>query len=116
MTAKQIASKNHVVKLSGEEREQLNGLIHAGKHRTRQLTKRPHPVKADAREVGEAWSDGQVATALDTSIDTDARTRQQLVEEGFEAVLLRKHSPRSARARIFDGAAEAKLRPLEEHW
>jgi hypothetical protein len=31
------------------------------------------------------------------------------VEEGFEAVLTRKHSPNSARKRIFDGAAEAKL-------
>jgi hypothetical protein len=31
------------------------------------------------------------------------------VEEGFEAVLTRKHSPASARPRIFDGAAEAKL-------
>jgi hypothetical protein len=38
-----------------------------------------------------------------------ARARQQLVEEGFEAVLVRKHSPASARTRIFDGAAEAKL-------
>jgi Homeodomain-like domain len=43
------------------------------------------------------------------SVDTVARTRQQLVEEGFEAVLTRKHSPASARQRIFDGAAEAKL-------
>ena len=47
--------------------------------------------------------------ALDTSTDTVARVRQQLVEEGFEAVLTRKHSPASARSRIFDGAAEAKL-------
>jgi hypothetical protein len=38
-----------------------------------------------------------------------ARTRQQLVEEGLAAVLIRKHSPASARPRIFDGAAEAKL-------
>ena len=29
-----------------------------------------------------------------------ARTRQQLVEEGFEAVLIREHSPASARPRI----------------
>ena len=46
--------------------------------------------------------------ALDTSIDTIARTRQQLVEGGLDAALTRKHS-RSARQRIFDGAAEAKL-------
>jgi DDE superfamily endonuclease len=31
------------------------------------------------------------------------------VEQGFGAVLVRKHSPASARPRIFDGAAEAKL-------
>jgi hypothetical protein len=31
------------------------------------------------------------------------------VEEGFDAVLTRKLSPASARQRIFDGAAEAKL-------
>ena len=40
---------------------------------------------------------------------TVARTRQQLVEEGFEAVLQRKYSPASAKPRIFDGASEAKL-------
>ena len=33
----------------------------------------------------------------------------QLVEEGFEAVLARKYNSNSARRRIFDGAAEAKL-------
>ena len=35
--------------------------------------------------------------------------RQQLVEEGVEGVLIPKRSPNSARARIFDGASEAKL-------
>ncbi len=49
------------------------------------------------------------AAALDTSIDTIARTRQKLVEEGLDAALTRKHSSNSARQRIFDGAAEAKL-------
>jgi Homeodomain-like domain len=32
-----------------------------------------------------------------------------LVEDGFDSVLTRKHSPNSARKRIFDGVAEAKL-------
>jgi hypothetical protein len=109
VTAKQIAVKKYVVRLSEEERERLNTLIHAGKHPARLLTKARILLKADAAEAGEAWSDSQIADALDTSIDTVARTRQQLVEEGFEAVLVGKHTPRSARARIFDGAAEAKL-------
>ncbi len=51
----------------------------------------------------------QIAAALDTSVTTVARTRQQLVEEGFESILTRKHSPASARKPIFDGASEAKL-------
>src|SRR3954453_13110457 len=51
----------------------------------------------------------QIAEALDTSIDTVARTRQRLLEGGVDAPLTRKHSPRSARKRVFDGVAEAKL-------
>jgi transposase len=97
------------VKLSDEERERLNALIHKGKHRAGQLVRARILLKADASEAGEGWSDSQIALALDTSIATVARTRQQLVEEGFDAVLTRKHSPASARRRIFDGAAEAKL-------
>jgi transposase len=80
-----------------------------GKHPARLLTRARILLKADTSEAGEGWSDSRIATALDISTDTVARTRQQLVEEGFEAVLTRKHSPASARPRIFDGAAEAKL-------
>jgi len=109
VTAKHVAVKKYVVKLSDEERERLNTLIHKGKHRAGQVVKARILLKADATEAGEGWSDSQIATALDISIGTVARTRQQLVEEGFEAVLTRKHSPASARKRIFDGAAEAKL-------
>jgi len=46
---------------------------------------------------------------METSVDTVARTRQRLVEEGLKAALIRRHSPNSARRRIFDGAAEARL-------
>ena len=109
MTAKQAAVKKYIVKLSEEERERLSTLIRTGKHRARQLMKARVLLKADTSEAGEGWSDSQIASALDTTVNTVARTRQRLVEEGFEAVLTHKHSPASARPRIFDGAAEAKL-------
>lgn len=109
VTAKQVVVKKYVVKLSDEERERLNTLIHTGKHRAGQLVKARILLKADASGSGEEWSDSEIAAALDTSVTTVARTRQQLVEEGVESVLTRKHSPASARQRIFDGAAEAKL-------
>jgi hypothetical protein len=107
--AKQPAVKKYIVKLSPDEREKLNALIQKGKAPVRQALKARILLKADASEVGEAWSDGKIAEALDTSIDTIARTRQQLVEGGIDAAPTRKQSPNSARKRIFDGAAEAKL-------
>jgi hypothetical protein len=59
--------------------------------------------------------DGATAGSLrrwTPSLVTVARVRQQLAEEGFEAVLTPKRSPASAKLRIFDGAAEAKLTAL----
>jgi transposase len=109
VAGKEIAVKKYVVQLSDEERERLNTLIHAGKHPARKLTRARILLKADSSAAGEGWSDSQIATALDSSVATVARIRQQLVEQGFEAVLTRQHSPASARPRIFDGAAEAKL-------
>jgi hypothetical protein len=109
VAAKEIAVKKYVVRLSAEERERLDTLTRSGKHPAQKLTKARILLKADAGEAGEAWSDSRIASALNTSLATVARTRQQLVDEGFEAVLTRKHSPASARPRIFDGATEAKL-------
>lgn len=107
MAEKPAAVKRYVVRLSAEERERLDRLIQTGKGPARQLLKARILLKADA--AGEGWSDSQIATALDTSTDTVARTRQRLVEAGLDAALTRRHSPASARRRIFDGAAEAKL-------
>jgi transposase len=109
VAATEIAVKKYVVRLSAGEREQLEALIRKGKRPAQILTKARILLKADVSEAGDGWSDSRIAEALDTSIATVERTRRQLVEEGFEAVLIRKYNPRCARPRIFDGAAEAKL-------
>ena len=109
MVGKEIAVKKYVVRLSGEEHAQLDELIRKGKRSAQLLTKARILLKADVSELGEGWSDSRIAAALDTSIATIERTRRQLVEEGFEAVLARKYNPSSAPPRIFDGVAEAKL-------
>jgi hypothetical protein len=75
VTAQQPSVKKYVVKLSEVERERLNGLIQKGKSPARQVLKARILLKADASEAGEGWSDGEIAVALDTSIDTIARTR-----------------------------------------
>ena len=109
MATKEVAVKKYVVRLSAEERAQLDDLIHAGKRPAQLLTKVRILLKADISSTGDGWSDSRIAEALDTSIANIERTRHQLVEEGFESVLTRKYNPNSARPRIFDGAAEAKL-------
>ena len=60
-------------------------------------------------EAGDGWSDGKIAEALDISVANVERARGRLVEEGFQAALTRECNPNSARPRIFDGAAQAKL-------
>jgi hypothetical protein len=106
---REIAVKKYVVRLSAQEREQLETMVRAGKTAAQIVTRARILLKADTSELGEAWSDCAIATALDTSVNNVARARQQLVEEGFEATLKRKYNPNSARPRIFDGEREAKL-------
>jgi hypothetical protein len=109
VAGKEIGVKKYVVRLSAAEREKLAALIRSGKRSAQLLTKARILMKADVSEAGESWSDSRIAEALDTSVANVERTRRQLVEEGFEAVLTRKYNPNSARPKIFDGAAEAKL-------
>ena len=109
MAGKEIAVKKYVVRLSSEERERLESLVRADKSPAQLLTKARILLKADVSEAGEGWSDSAISVALDTSINNIGRLRRRMVEEGLEAALKRKHNPNSARKRIFDGAAEAKL-------
>ena len=68
------------MKLGAAEREQLESLIRGGKHPAQRLTKARILLKADAGEAREGCSDSQIASALDSSLATMARTRQQPVE------------------------------------
>ena len=109
MATKEISVKKYVVRLSGEEREQLETLIRKGKSPAQRLLKARILLKADISEAGEGWSDSQIIRAVETSASMVYRVRKQLVEEGFEAVLSRKQRATPAVARIFDGEREAKL-------
>ena len=109
MAGKEISVKKYVVRLSSEEREQLETLIRKGKGPARRLLKARILLKADVSEAGSGWSDSKIIAALDTSASMIYRVRKQLVEEGFEVVLRRKQCNTPAVPRIFDGEREAKL-------
>ena len=96
MAGKEIGVKKYIVRLSAEEREHLSDFIRSGKRPAQLLTKARILLKADVSEEGEDWSDSRIAKALDTSVANIERTRRQLLEEGFEAVLTRKYKSSQA--------------------
>jgi transposase len=109
MAFKEIAVKKYVVRLSKDERDQLKQFIRKGKSSAKQQLKARILLKADVSKQGEGWSDNKIIKALNTSVSMVYRVRQQLVEEGFEAVLSRKQRATPAVPQIFDGEKEAKL-------
>ena len=107
MAAKVPSVKRYVVRLSAEERRELEAMVRKGKSPAQRLLKARILLKADVSEDGEGWSDSRIIEALDTSVSMVYRVRKQLVEEGLEAVLSRKPSAPAVR-RIFDGEKEAR--------
>ena len=109
MATKVPSVKRYVVRLSAEERGQLEAMIRRGKNPAQRLLKARILLKADASEDGEGWSDSRIVEALETSLSMVYRVRKQWVEEGLEAVLSRKAPAAPAVRRIFDGEKEARL-------
>ena len=101
--------KKYVVTLTADEREQLAGMIAAGKAAAQKRAHARILLKADAADGGPGWTDDRIAEAVEVSTATVERVRQRFVEDGFEAALARKAQARPSRERVLDGAAEAKL-------
>ena len=103
------AMKKYLVTLTPDEREQLAGMIAAGKAAAKTLAHARILLKADSADGGPAWADERIAEAVEVSTDTVARVRQRFVERGLEAALVRKKQDKPSRERVLDGAAEARL-------
>jgi len=101
--------KKYVVRLSSQEREHLSRLISSGKGPARLFTRARILLKADVGRHGPAWSDQKISEALEVTVQTVERVRQQLVEEGFEAVLTRHPYRQKVSRRKVDGEIEARL-------
>ena len=89
--------KKYIVRLSAEERDQLETMLGKGKHAARQLLKARILLKADISEAGEGWSDSRIVEAFDTATSTVERTRQRFVEGGVESlsgILCARHNRR----------------------
>src|SRR3954453_11088958 len=99
-------AKRYRVTLTAQEREALGGMISRGKADARKLARARVLLQADASDGGPNWTDAR-AEAVRVSVRTIERVRQRFVEEGLEAALLPRQSPR-VYARKLDGEQETK--------
>lgn len=98
----------YIVRLTETERQVLEELLSKGRHAATTLTRARILLKADESGAGPAWKDGEIVQALDTSLSTVHRVRQEFVESGLDAALYRRQST-GHRPRKLDGAQEARL-------
>lgn len=113
-----MPKKKYIVKLTPEERDDLQQMLSSGKERVRKLTRARVLLKAD-----KDWTDAAISQALDVGTATVERIRRRFVEEGLEAALNRRPSTREYE-RLLDGKAEAHLIALacsappegHKHW
>ena len=104
-----MANKKYLVELSVDERAHLSGLIKKGKSSAQSNLKARILLKADQGEAGEHWLDKNICSALNTNMSMVGRVREKCVNEGLEAVFLRKTRQSPPITPIFDGEAEARL-------
>lgn len=96
-----------VIRLTSEQRQSLEKLVHSGKHSAHTTRRARILLKADA-DGPDAWPDERIAAALDVCRMTVARTRQQFADEGLDATLHKKKAT-DRQYRKLDGQQEARL-------
>jgi hypothetical protein len=108
MRKEEMPAKIYKVTLTTEERTELTALVSRGTGNARRLRRARILLLADENQPEGAWKDADIAAALSAHARTIERTREKCVELGIEAAL--NHTrPKKTRAKVLDGAAEARL-------
>jgi len=102
------AVEKYVVRLTAEERAELEALIGPSRISAEKQLRARLLLKADEGEFGPAWLDQQLIEAFGVSRSKIMRLRRQFVQEGFQAVLVRRTSTQP-RHRKLNGEQEARL-------
>lgn len=101
--------QTYAVRLTDRERERLLSMLRGGSAKVRELLRARILLKADRN--GPAWTDKQIASALDCSPSTVGRVRTRFCEESLETALSRRPTTRVYERKL-DGAGEARLLQL----
>jgi hypothetical protein len=99
----------YVVRLSAEERQELEEVLRKGKAAAQRRQHAQILLKVDEGPLGPAWTTERTAESVGVSAQTVVNVRKRLVESGFEAALGRKKQARPSRAIVLDGEKEARL-------
>ena len=100
-------NKKYIVRLTAEERGQLESLVGKGKGQAYKIKHANILLGVDAD--GPGWSDEQAAKAFRCHVCTARNVRQRCVEEGLEAALERKRQESPSRTPTLDGRGQARL-------
>lgn len=101
-------AKKYIVKLSPEERQELNELVKKGKVAAYKRIHAQILLLSDIGEKGPGWIDEQISTSLEITIQTVENVRKRLVERGLEGAI-NKEKPATAKPTKLDGEQEAHL-------
>jgi len=96
--------------LSAQQRSTLEGSIASGRAPARRIAHARILLKADegGDAPGRAWTDTEIARALEVSRSTVYRVRTRFAREGLEAALVHR-PPRRTKPKKLDGLQEAHL-------
>ena len=112
-----MVREKYGVRLTAEQRDQLEHLVRAGKSTARVVTRARILIKTD-----QGWPAPQVAQALDVVDGTVYRIKRSFAEDGMDGAL--KDRPQAHRRRKLDDRGEAHLIALacspapegHDHW
>lgn len=106
-----MPAKQHVVRLSREERAYLGRFIRRTGASAHEQRRARILLQADANTVGPRLTDRDIAAAVEVTPRTVARVRSQFVQQGLVATVHRKTRP-DRRVRKLAGKGEAYLMAL----
>jgi hypothetical protein len=102
-----LVRKVYVVRLTGQEREQLSGIVRKFSGASQKVRRAQILLKADAD--GPGWTDQQIADAFGCRRQTVENIRRHLCERGFEQTLSGAKRQDSPTPKLLDGEQEAKI-------
>jgi len=101
-------NQKYFVKLSSEERQELEELLSSGIVPVRALTHAHVLLKSDSSAQGANWSYKKICEAFNVTAVTVMKVRKRYTEKGLASALYRKKPDREYQ-RCLDGEAEAHL-------